>query len=64
MNHPQPHYYHLTLTFVPNAQYVTLRWEAAVIGTLESRMHAPFAPADVPTVLRALDCLQDPRYVP
>ncbi|PDV97148.1 CHAT domain-containing protein [Candidatus Chloroploca asiatica] len=62
MNNPEPSYHHLTLTFALDPQHVVVRWEAAVIGALETRMQSPVAFADLPTVLRALDCLQDPGY--
>ncbi|RRR66937.1 MAG: CHAT domain-containing protein, partial [Candidatus Viridilinea halotolerans] len=62
MNHPEAPYHHLTLTFAPHPQHVALRWEAAVLGMRESRMVLPFAPGDLPTLLRALDCLQHPNY--
>ncbi len=53
---------HLKILFSPAATGATLRWEADVIGVRHSRMALPYAAADLPLLLRALDVLQDPYY--
>jgi hypothetical protein len=53
---------HLKILFSPAATGAVLRWEADVIGVRHSRMALPYAVADLPLLLRALDVLQDPYY--
>jgi hypothetical protein len=53
---------HLKILFSPAPSGAALRWEADVIGVRHSRMALPYAAADLPLLLRALDVLQDPYY--
>lgn len=52
----------LRISFTPLPGGTALRWEADVLGVRLSRLAPPLLPADLRTVLRALDLLQDPRY--
>ncbi|NTU86128.1 MAG: CHAT domain-containing protein [Chloroflexales bacterium] len=52
----------LTITFTPEGDGASLRWEADVIGARASVLAPPIPLGDLALALRALDVLQDPCY--
>lgn len=53
----------LRISFTPLPGGIALRWESDVLGVRLSRLAPPLRPADLRPVLRALDLLQEPRYL-
>ncbi len=52
----------LTLRFTPTTDGADVRWEAAIIGTVQSNLVTPYPGADLPLVITALDAAQHPGH--